>query len=468
MDQRTAGDFGLKIGAQIAWEANGLDRHSLSLPNAFLSGNATIPNNPLVAAATAAILKAGPKASALLGGWTETKDGRIVYRHIGRKRGEIEVCLDRGGEAGTPAMSVEDQWAFVRTLSPLTADVMVMVLAQLCDPGHRGRPMYPGLMPVKVTVNRLLGYKHYSRWGWERVHCRTNFVEEIRHLQKLRFDVREYPGWDASIGRWNPRGLSVLGDRLFEVVNASQLYCTERKDRLLEAAWLIRPGRWAEWWLNARGKVWTSSMPSSLLALDHRRNRGIELIAKKIGLHMLLLWGAVRVRYAFERRIDHLLEDIGELPVSAERDCHWAGRLRDRFDEAMLRLQENGIFAEVHWPDGRGPGDLDRTKGWVDHWLASAVHIRRPGGPAIEEGSAKQINGSRKRRRKKSSPPALPPVTGAEIRSLRTEKEMSQLNLADHLGISTSYLSQIETGKRTVNAKLLLRLQPWIGATEHA
>lgn len=456
----------LEVGLRFALESDTLEGASQSVPNAFLSGHATIPNNPLIAATVAALFKGGPKAAELLGGWSETAERRLVYRHIGRKRGQIVVYADLCGEDRSSTPSLAEQWAYVRSLSPLTVDVLMMILAQLCDPSQRGRAMYPTLSPVKVTVNRLLGYKRYSRWGLERAQFRASFADEIGRLQKLRFDVREYPGWDASIDRWNARGLDYFGDCIFEVGNAREKYCSERQDCLLEAAWLIRAGHWAEWWLNTRGTVWTSSVPNLLLTLDHRRNRGIELLAKKIGFHMLLLWGAVRSRYTFVRRVDHLLEDIGELVIPAQRDSHWAGRLRDRLDEALLRLQEIGLFAEVSWPDGWGPGDLDRGKGWVDHWLASNVRISRPGGPVVGDGGSEKVESVRRRRRRKRMAKPHPQLVGSEIRALRTGREMSLLNFAGQMGISTSYLSQIESGKRAVSENIIQRLKPWIGPSE--
>jgi DNA-binding transcriptional regulator YiaG len=456
----------LETGSHIVLESDVLEGASRSVPNAFLGGHATIPNNPLIASALAAILKGGPKAAGLLRGWSETPEGRLVYRHAGRKRGEITVYADLRADDRAPPASLADQWAYVRSLSPLTADILIMILAQLCDPSQRGRAMYPALSPVKVTVNRLLGYKRYSRWGAERAQFRASFADDIGRLQKLRFDVREYPGWDNSTARWNAGGLDVLGDRIFEVANSGERYCTEREDRLLEAAWSIRAGHWAGWWLNTRGTVWTSTVPKPLLMLDHRRNRGIELLAKKIGLHMLLLWGAARSRYAFFRRVDHLLEDIGELVAPEQRDSHWAGRIRDRLDEALLRLQEGGIFAEVSWPNGRGPGDLDRGKGWVDHWLASIVRICRPGGPIAGVSGGEKVEPARRRRRRKRTAKAPPTLLGSEIRALRTGREMSLLSLAAEMGILTSYLSQIESGKRAVNENVVQRLRPWIGPSE--
>src|SRR5687768_7867475 len=117
-------------GLHLVLEAHALEGASQSVPNAFLSGHATIPNNPLIAATVAALLKGGPKGAELLGGWVETPEGRLVYRHVGRKRGEIVVYADLGDDDRAPPPSLADQWAFVRSLSPLTADVLMMILAQ--------------------------------------------------------------------------------------------------------------------------------------------------------------------------------------------------------------------------------------------------------------------------------------------------------------------------------------------------
>ena len=51
------------------------------LPNAFPNAQGVIPNNPVIAAILAALLKAGPKAKSMVGGWSQMEDGRLCYRH---------------------------------------------------------------------------------------------------------------------------------------------------------------------------------------------------------------------------------------------------------------------------------------------------------------------------------------------------------------------------------------------------
>ena len=49
----------------------------------------------------------------------------------------------------------------------------------------------------------------------------------------------------------------------------------------------------------------------------------------------------------------------------------------DRFDDALLILQDTGIFGRIEWPEEFRPGSFHRTKGWVDPWLSSKIRIHR-------------------------------------------------------------------------------------------
>jgi putative transcriptional regulator len=56
-----------------------------------------------------------------------------------------------------------------------------------------------------------------------------------------------------------------------------------------------------------------------------------------------------------------------------------------------------------------------------------------------------------------ASPPLAQPVTGADIRALREQANMSQAVFARHLNVTASYVSQLERGaKRPAGAALAL------------
>ncbi len=431
------------------------------IPDAFPGEEGRIPNNPLVAATLASIFKGGPEARRLSGGWTVGEGGQLFYWHVGRRGGEIHVRIDaEGGTAG----SLDEQWAFVEGLSPLTADVLLAALAQLCEPSLGSTSKYPMLAPVPITANAILKYKDISCWGKERTRLRANIVEEMDRVRRLRLDVHEYPAWDPLSRRWNSRGVSVVGDKIFDVVKAGARHRGPEPDAAVsDVAWLTRIGHWGQWWLNAQAKVWLGPAPLALLRFDHRTNRRADVLAKKIGMNTLVLWGVARPLKFLDRRVDHLLQDIGELPVPDQRGPHWAGRTRDRFDEALLKLQGTGTFAAVEWPNGLSPGHADRAKGWVARWLSSKMTISLSAGSAVEESPAGRRDVQRRRR--VNNKLKVEELEIENLRSLRSNRGISQLELARELGISASYLSQIETGKKPASSKLRRRMSLWAASS---
>ena len=57
---------------------------------------------------------------------------------------------------------------------------------------------------------------------------------------------------------------------------------------------------------------------------------------------------------------------------------------------------------------------------------------------------------------------------GAKVRALRRQKNLSQVGLAEKLGVSPSYLNLIENNRRPLPANLLIRLAQLFGVDVHA
>ena len=346
----------------------------------FPDGIGRVPNNPVVAAAFSALFKGGPAARSQSNGWIEEKS-RVIYRHHGRLGGVLEIYF--GGEDQIPAAQ---QWELIEGLGTLIVDTLASILAHVCEPLGNARSMYPACQPTKVTAATVLAHKQFRRWGDERRTLMRRIAQDVEALSMLRVDLHRYPAQDPQTGRWNNRGISILGDRLLDiqpmspVPEAPQLPAEDR-------AWLVRVGQWGQLWLNLQTRVWTSPLSRQLLMLDHRTNRGASVLAKKIGLSTTMLWGAARRRSVIERRICSLLESIGELPRDEHRTGHWAGRMCDRFDDALLILQDAGVLGQIEWPDEFRPGSFHRTKGWVDPWLSSKIRVHRLESP-VRQASA--------------------------------------------------------------------------------
>ena len=438
--------------------------------NAFVGGSAQIPNNPLIAATFTAIFKGGPKARSLINGWDIDENGIIKYRHLGRRGGEIAIYFDvvRAKTSNRGAF-IAEQTSLIESFNPLTADTLLAVLAQICEQSTGNRSFYPLTTPVLISTNAILKYKGVKRWGWERSDLRRRIKQELELLSRLRFDVLQFPSWDPAIKSWNHKGVSVVGDKIIDVMDGDEIsVLLNNREKLLDATWTVRIGHWGRWWLNAQAKVWLGEVPQNLIEFDHRANRGAANMAKKIGISTTVLLEALKSRGYVERRIDHLLETVGELPIMEGRDSHWAGRTRDRFDEALMRLQEAGVFEKVVWLSAGGPGDSDRNKGWVEQWLGSKVRIYRKNATihADDDDPSKsgRKNGRRKSTRGSGASVGNPFSTGRSIRKQRIASSMTQSQLAKKLNISNAYLSKIENQKVPVTKSIMQRLVNYLGS----
>lgn len=438
-------------------------RRSCAIANAFPDGWGKIPDNPLIAASIAALFKGGSGARSLMGGWSPDDEGRLTYGHIGKRGGRILVSLDQDAVlAGEGKTDLDSQWSFVERVSPLTVDVLLAVLAQICAPGVDNGSNRPLAAPVPIAARAILGYKGLQRWGAEGAALRRRVDEEIVRLHGLRFDIRGLPGWDPDQRRWNARGVSVDGDRLFDIVDSTIARSTRKGDPVRsETVWLARAGQWAHGWMNSQAGVRLGAVPQQVLEFDHRRNRGSAVLAKKIGLDTVVLWDTMPSRNSRGRRIGDLLEDIGELPRLDVRSGRWGARMRDRFDWAILTLQETGVLGVVVWPMGYEAHGADRGKGWVETWLASTIVLNRPGAfGAYYIESARDL--PRQRRARKTGSGLSELRRGLAIRAMRIERDVSQARLARELGISAAYLSQIENEKRMVSRAMLARIAGWV------
>ena len=430
-----------------------------AVPTAFPDERGTIPANPLIAAGMAALWKGGAKARHLQGGWQASETGRPVYQHRGRKGGRILVYPHGAPSATAPHLPPETLWNLVEQLTPLTADVALAVLAQLCEPSMGRKPQAPLLEPVRITADAILQYKGIRRWGLERRLLHERVFTEMEHLRSLHFDVEKYPERHPTTGKWDPRGVSWQGDRLFDIVKVECYQESLFGDReRIEVSWLVRAGQWAHWWLNAHGRVWVGRMARILLDFDHREQRGAAVMAKKLGQRMVLLGEVLPVGTPITRRIDHILEDIGELPTPAKRDHNWIGRTRQRFDGGTDLLQNAGVLA-VGWP--MGYSTIPNRQ-----WLETKIQLTVPETlPLLPPPSLQDISAPSPRPRR-GRPPLLsahvPPVDGATIRQTRLEHYWSQKTLATHLGISVSYLSQLENGTRPPSASLMAKILAWL------
>ena len=277
-----------------------------------------IPDHPLISALFAALMAAGPSAAAC--GWRGVGSGARNLQRNGAWR--TEICLEAGAQ--------DDAWRALASISPLSLDLLAILLSRPDDGAQHG-----GVRLIRTT--EVLEEKGCRRFGDERLALQRQLAAEVQALRRLTAE----PG----------------GPLLF---NLTPLESSE-------VAFLYEPGPWLEA-LFREGS--TRALPSRVFRFDHRANRGADVLAKKLAISLTLSLGEHAA--AAPRSVRSLLQQVGLAPTGLATRQGRGGRLADRFDEALLRLQEHGLF-QVRY---RG-ADPERTKGWVRRWLASHVVITR-------------------------------------------------------------------------------------------
>jgi len=280
---------------------------------------AILPAHPYVRAITTALMCAGSAASEA--GW---------------RAGEYCVQIDtRTGleplRVRLHASDADAAWRDVRTLSPLALDVLVILL---------DRFQTTGAEVLLVRCAEILEAKGWRRWGEERRFLEQQMGREIMRLGRLSVGLSEEP--------------------VFQVTSLDD------GARFVVA---LDPDVKAEW---ARASA--CAVSRRILQFDHRNNRGADVLAKKIGLYFSLAGAGLR---PVARSVGASLKAVGAHAELSQPGR--GGRLADRFEEAVLRLQERGVFDIAYaraWE--RSLSDA-RLKGWLKGWLAAELKVRAQG-----------------------------------------------------------------------------------------
>jgi hypothetical protein len=347
--------------------------HDWQCPTCRLAARArgdliVLPNNPLVVAAFQAICAGGPSASVLDGGWRRNKSGFPVYEFWNGAGGRIVVRVGLSDAAAA--------WDEVKSCSSLTLDVATAVLSGLASDPFRQSTCAPRREPVTLGAALVLNAKGYRRYGVARSIFASAMASEMDRLERLRFDIIAYPGFDPQTRRWKRDGVTRSDVTLVELADDDS--SQPANDRAPCAyARPLRFGAWAEHWLNSAGAMWTAQVPASILRLDHRENRSPDTLAKRIALMLSLSFAAAREAQEIRLTTRLLLRRIGMLPrVDIARPAH-SGRMADRLEEALLRLSERNLIISTL----RGETALAlraANRRWFEDWLEAEIVFKRP------------------------------------------------------------------------------------------
>jgi hypothetical protein len=280
-----------------------------------------LPNHAVVSALFGAMMAAGPNARDC--GWRASGQSVSNVQRIGLNW--LEIRLEATHE--------DDAWRALRAVSPLCVDVLALLLSGPSDGGRAGVRL--------IRAADVLDAKGYRRWGDERRGLERQLASEMLILRRL--------------------SAGPTGELLFKLSPLDSGGCD----------FVYEPGAWLNTLLETAP---SQLLDTRVLRFDHRANRGADVLAKKLAVHLTC---STAGRGSAVRTVRSLLQSAGVPREDLASRRGRGGRLVDRFDEAVLRLQEHGLFQLRYRGRPAANVSADRVKGWVRGWLDTTVVIRR-------------------------------------------------------------------------------------------
>ena len=364
-----------------------------SLPDAFPRRVGKAFNNPAVRTSLNAISRGGPKALSLENGWKKT--GNTFTFQMNQQGGGTITCFiqgprqDDGQEA--EKYSAEQQLDVIHGFGGLTLDVVLGIMATLTAPTQNYKEArYPRPGRVVIDTNSLMKYKGFNRRGQDRVLLEKQIQTEMERVSSVWMHIEAYrvPPQKTDNSK-KARGFDTVREKtpLFEMTKIELGNRTLFNELdVMHTVWEIGVGSWGRaWWNEDNGTShWVRDASKALIELPHTETGAI--LAKKIALGAFICGGKnpELMLEPMKTTVGEVLRNYIGLPEEQKRGNDWARRERERLEAAFEILENVEILERVEWPDGYGPADVYRGKGWVKEWLAARV-VLHPAPPKQEQ-----------------------------------------------------------------------------------
>ena len=212
--------------------------------------------------------------------------------------------------------------------------------------------------------------------------------------------------------------------------------------RPLQSSWTVRPGDVFSRLLMTNIGRETALLSVKALQFDPYRQQ----LEKRLTTYFSWQWRIRQLRgdYDTPYRVKTLLDWLGESP-----DKKNPLRTKERLERAFNTLKQENIIAD--WCYGRdAQPEIVGKRGWVEHWLRWGVHITPVEAivghyAGIQKPAPMKLTG---RADAEPAPAQAHVFTPEGLKALRKRKGLSQVQLAQLLGVSQGYLSQVEKGRK--------------------
>ena len=446
-----------------------LDRREPLMPSrlpARRDGFMSFASNPVVYGA--ARLMFSPREQ-----WTEDNYGRPVYVHETEGKhlhGRTYYTIILPSTDAEPAnvVNAELAWDIQKRFGIDTAWLHMMLCAYASDRYKPDRPGHGKTFAInRDQVIRALGIPDVSREEQDRRAC-----EQIQALQSIYVQGIRLEPVPSKSGKPLVNFFSISPHHLWEIaiVGCGQMYMDFDEPEV---------PRFQTWQLVGREGLWATAFldgPSTLRQLGWLSPEQFESLDRRScpWAHPLTIELGFRARFLQGKPITLSNAYIIELCGGNTMPSTKQGRLDTRLQvhNAILTMERNGCTLDFSdwppgmWPvptpeemnaadeavflDGAGAASRRMPRGYWETWLHCRTTFTMPAAVAVANAIHRELPAP------KPKPAAL---TGEDVKRLRDERGLTQGALAEALGVTQQFISSVERGRRSLNARQQKRLR---------
>ena len=291
----------------------------------FREETAPVPNNTVIAVVARAIMAGGKNFSAKADGWQVHGD-ELTY----------EASFQNAGNVALTITESASQQAFVEGLSPFTLDVMMSILGHLCAASQQSPTENPMQVKAILTAKQIARYKGFKSYGKYRWAFLESINQEMLKLDKIRISVQ---------GANTKKGPKSYDGHFAKIKPLSRSFNPFTK-LYLPTSWQVQPGSWAIYNMSRAQFNFLGKLHQSVLACDHRGQRGAESYAKKLMYSLFVVPGGTHYLMNGARKsLRDYLTLIGELHVAKDPGRNILHRSLKRLGSAIDFLVDQGMIS---------------------------------------------------------------------------------------------------------------------------
>jgi len=338
-------------------------------------------------------------------------------------------------------------WRHRAELSDLDADALdglsTLWLGQARTPKDDAIAHVDDLLALRGLKARRSGQGR--RGGYESAQ-RTAMLQALGRLQSLWLQMAEVEVYEATRTGRRRSTQKGIQSRAFVITD---LFGQLRPDGFLDVEkFVFRPGQVFGHFLFGPGRQ-TALLSAQALHYDPLR----QTWEKRLTRYLSYQWRcrAHNGDYLQPYRVATLLEAVG-VTVDPRHPARTRARL-ERTLETLLTDRVIAAWQYDHWDEAHAA-----HQGWIDHWLHATILIEPP--EVIQHQYQRLAQYEATTRATLPAPDSL----GARLKRQRQQRGLTLIQAAEQLGISPSYLSRLEQGRRGHNlpAALQQQLEIWL------